>query len=112
MEDFFKSSKTRVFAKCRADEVFITVPYPGASPEEAEQGIILAVEESIRGSNGVKRVVSRANEATGIIQAEVMQKTDVSRVADDIRNAVDSIRTLPLDAEEPMISIVNLNVQY
>ena len=37
-----------------------------------------------------------------------MQKTDVSRVADDIRNAVDSIRTFPLDAEEPMISIVNL----
>ena len=100
--------KQEFLPNAELDEVFITVPYPGASPEEVEQGIILAVEESIRGINGVKRVVSRANEASGIIQAEVMQKTDVSRVADDIRNAVDSIRTFPLDAEEPMISIVNL----
>lgn len=90
------------------DEVFVTVVYPGASPEEVEQGIILAVEESVRGINGIKRVVSRANEAAAIITAEVMQKTDVNRVADDVRNAVNGIRTFPLDAEEPTISIVNL----
>lgn len=90
------------------DEVFVTVVYPGASPEEVEQGIILTVEESIRGINGIKRVVSRANETAGIITAEVMEKTDVSRVADDVRNAVNGIRTFPLDAEEPTISIVNL----
>ena len=90
------------------DEVFVTVVYPGASPEEVEQGIILAVEESVRGINGIKRVVSRANEAAAIITAEVLQKTDVNRVADDVRNAVNGIRTFPLDAEEPTISIVNL----
>ena len=90
------------------DEVYVTVAYPGASPDEIEQGVILAIEESIRGLNGVKRVTSYANENSGTVRAEVLEKADVSRVADDVRNAVDRIRTFPLDAEEPTISIVNL----
>ena len=90
------------------DEVFVTVAYPGASPDEVEQGIVLAIEESIRGLSGVKRVISYAQENSGTVRAEVLEKADVSRVADEIRNAVDRIRTFPLDAEEPTISIVNL----
>ena len=90
------------------DEVYVTVAYPGASPDEVEQGILLAIEEAVRGLNGVKRVVSYANENSGTVRAEVLEKSDVNRVADDVRNAVDRIRTFPLDAEEPTISIVNL----
>ena len=90
------------------DEVYVTVAYPGASPDEVEQGILLAIEEAVRGLNGVKRVISYANENSGTVRAEVLEKSDVSRVADDVRNAVDRIRTFPLDAEEPTISIVNL----
>ena len=90
------------------DEVYVTVAYPGASPDEVEQGILLAVEEAVRGLNGVKRVVSYANENSGTVRTEVLEKSDVNRVADDVRNAVDRIRTFPLDAEEPTISIVNL----
>lgn len=32
--------------------VTVHVPYPGASPAEVEQGIILSVEEAIRGLEG------------------------------------------------------------
>lgn len=100
--------KQEFLPNAELDEVFISIVYPGASPEEIERGIVLATEESIRGINGIKRIISRVNEGTGIVRAEVMQKADVNRVADDIRNAVDRIRTFPLDAEEPTISIVNL----
>ena len=31
------------------DSVFVTVVYPGASPKEVEQGIVLSIEESLRG---------------------------------------------------------------
>ena len=77
------------------DEVYVTVAYPGASPDEVEQGILLAIEEAVRGLNGVKRVVSYANENSGTVRAEVLEKSDVNRVADDVRNAVDRIRTFP-----------------
>ena len=79
-----------------------------ASPDEVEQGIILAIEEVVYGLNGVNKIVSFANENSGTVRVEVLEKSDVNRVADDVRNAVDRIRTFPLDAEEPTISIVNL----
>ena len=90
------------------DYVYVSVAYPGASPDEVEQGIILAIEEVVYGLNGVNKIVSFANENSGTVRVEVLEKSDVNRVADDVRNAVDRIRTFPLDAEEPTISIVNL----
>ena len=56
------------------DEVYVTVAYPGASPDEVEQGILLAIEESVRGLNGVKRVISYANENSGTVRAGGVRK--------------------------------------
>ena len=41
--------KQEVFPEFTLDIVTVRVPYPGSSPEEVEQGIVLAVEESVRG---------------------------------------------------------------
>ena len=86
------------------DAVNISVSYPGASPDEVEQGILLAVEEAVRGIDGVKKVTSNANEGSGSVRVEIIEGNDVSRVTDEVRNEVDRIRTFPLDAEEPTIS--------
>jgi multidrug efflux pump subunit AcrB len=86
------------------DTVTVSVPYPGASPDEVEQGILLAVEEAVRGIDGVKQVVATAREGSGSVSIEVLTGYDVNRVTDDVRNEVDRIRTFPLDAEEPVIS--------
>ena len=40
--------KKEVFPQIQLDEVDISVPYPGASPAEVEQGVLLAVEEAVR----------------------------------------------------------------
>ena len=45
--------KKEVFPEFDEDQVTITVPYPGASPEEVERGIVLAVELI---SNGIGAV--------------------------------------------------------
>ncbi len=90
------------------DEIIVSVSYPGASPDEVEQGIVLAVEEGVHGLNGVKRVISTANENRGTVRIEVMEKHDTSRLADEVRNEVNRIRTFPLDAEEPIVSINSL----
>jgi multidrug efflux pump subunit AcrB len=96
--------KQEFLPSAQLDEVSISVPYPGASPEEVEQGILLAVEEAVRGIDGVKKMVATAREGSGSVNIEVMPSYDVNRVTDDIRNEVDRIRTFPLDAEEPVIS--------
>ena len=50
--------KQEVFPEFDLDMILIGVPYPGASPAEVEQGIVLAIEEEIRSLDGVKKVTS------------------------------------------------------
>ncbi|MGA1713507.1 MAG: efflux RND transporter permease subunit, partial [bacterium] len=64
--------KQEVFPEFTTDIVRITVPYPGASPAEVEQGIILSVEDAVRGLDGVKRVTSTAFEGSGVVVVELL----------------------------------------
>ena len=85
----------------------ITVAYPGASPEEVERGIVLAVEENVRGIEGVKKVTSKASEGSAWIQAELEEGADAQKVYQDIQQEVDAITTFPLDAEEPNVALAS-----
>jgi multidrug efflux pump subunit AcrB len=51
-----RNIKQEVFPEIEIDAVVVTVAYPGASPEEVESGIVLAVEEVVRGLEGVDEI--------------------------------------------------------
>ena len=95
--------KQEVFPEFDLDRVTVTVPYPGASPEEVEQGIILAVEENVRGITGVEEVTAMAREGVGVVTAELEEGTDDQRVYQEIQQEVERITTFPQDAEEPEV---------
>ena len=101
----FLNIKQEVFPDFELDVVNVSVAYPGASPEEVEQGIILAVEEAIRGVDGVEEVTSRAGEGFGSISAELMLGADRSKVYQDIQQEVDRITTFPGEAERAQVSL-------
>lgn len=100
------SIKKEVFPEVAVDYVNVSVPYPGASPEEVEKGIILAVEEAVSGLDNVKNVTSTASEGAGNIWVEIVSGGDLGKLSDDIKNELDRITSLPEDAEEPMVSIL------
>ena len=84
--------------------ITVTVPYPGATPTEVEEGITRRVEEAVFGIEGVDRVLSRASENTGTITIELKDFVDVRKILDDVKSAVDRIADFPPgDAEEPDI---------
>ena len=90
----------------RPDEVIVTVPYPGASPTETEEGICLKVEEAIRSIVGIRKVSSTATEGRGSVTAELARRVrDPQRVLGEIRSAVDRIPSFPEDAERPNIRL-------
>lgn len=97
--------KQEVFPETTLDFVTVTVAYPGASPAEVEQGIVLAVEEAIQGIDGVKEVRSVAMENTGTVTAELLLGADPDQALNDIKSAVDRITSFPREAEEPVISV-------
>lgn len=98
--------KQEVFPEFQSDMVTVNVPYPGSSPEEVEQGIILVVEEAIRGLEGIKEITAQASEGRGSVTAELLEDADDQKVYQDIKQEVDRITTFPLDAEEPEVSLM------
>ncbi|MBP89689.1 MAG: multidrug transporter [Planctomycetaceae bacterium] len=88
------------------DEVRVTVPYPGASPTETEEGICLKVEEAIRSIVGVRKMTSSATEGRGSVTAELSNHVrDPERVLNEIRGAVDRIPSFPEESEKPVIRL-------
>lgn len=98
--------KQEVFPEVSLDWIAVTVPYPGAGPEEVEEGIILKIEENLTGVDGIKQLKATAAEGVGRVMAEVQEGIDPDRVLQDVKSEVDRITTFPLDAEEPVIAKV------
>lgn len=82
----------------------ININYPGASPAEMEEGIVLKIEENLQGLVGVDRFTSTSQENYASIKVEVLKGYDVSAVLDDIKNAVDKVPSFPVGMEPPIIS--------
>lgn len=87
------------------ESVRVTVAYPGASPEEVEEGIILAIEKELTGMEGVSSLVSSASEGSGRVTAELSDDAEPSEVLQNIRNAVSRITSFPEDAEQPRVGL-------
>jgi multidrug efflux pump subunit AcrB len=104
----FLATKIRqeVFPPFELDMVRVSVAYPGAGPEEVEQGIVLSIEESLRGLDGVKQVSASSSEGRAVVEAELYGPDDRETVYQEIKQEVDRIRTLPEDAEEPDVTLV------
>ncbi|HAI10880.1 MAG TPA: AcrB/AcrD/AcrF family protein [Phycisphaerales bacterium] len=97
--------KQEVFPEFTLDIVTVRVPYSGSSPEEVEQGIILAVEESVRGIVGVKEITATAAENIGTVTLELDEDADAQTVYQDIEQEVSRITTFPEEAEKPVVTL-------
>jgi multidrug efflux pump subunit AcrB len=97
--------KQEVFPEFTIDLVNIRVAYPGASPEEVADGIILPVEEAITGLDGIKEVTSSAVEGRGTVRVEALRGVDIQQLTQDLKNEVDRISSFPEEAEEPEVLV-------
>jgi multidrug efflux pump subunit AcrB len=93
-----------VFPEFDADTITIRVPYRGASPAEAEEGVCLRVEEAIASIEGIKRIRSVAQENLGTVIVEIDEGADDREVLDDVKAAVDRIETFPAETEKPVVA--------
>ncbi len=94
-----------VFPQFQLDIVTVGVSYPGAAPAEVEQGIVLPIEEAIRGIQGIKEISSSAREGSGSVTVELVSGADRMKAFQDIDQAVARIRTFPDDIEEPEVRL-------
>ncbi len=81
----------------------VNVPYPGGTPEEVEETIVLRIEEAIQQVNGIKRIVSTASSSGGMVMLEINDADQAREIIEDIKIRVDSIPNFPALAERPII---------
>lgn len=92
-----------VFPSFKLNLLSISVAYPGAAPQEIEEGINIKIEEAIQDINGIKKVTSVASEGVGSITVEVEDNYDVQTVLDEAKLRLDAISTFPVNIEKPKI---------
>lgn len=83
--------------------IIVRVPYPGAAPEEVEQGVILRIEEALQPIEGIEEIRSVAAEDAGTVRVKLTRGADPQRVLNDVKSRVDSIASFPELAERPVI---------
>jgi HAE1 family hydrophobic/amphiphilic exporter-1 len=100
----FASMRREVFPEFELEIILVTVPYPGASPEEVEEGICQKIEEACRSVVGIKKLTSVAQEGMGYCVFELRETVkDVQKTLSEIRSEVDRIPSMPELAEDPKV---------
>ncbi len=94
--------KSSFFPLTDSKNILITITYPGASPQEVEEGIVLKIEDNLKGLEGVDRVTSTSRENNGSINVEIEKGRDIDFMLLEVKNAVDRVPTFPTGME-PLI---------
>ncbi|QYJ83176.1 efflux RND transporter permease subunit [Shewanella aegiceratis] len=92
-----------VFPSFELNYLQITVAYPGAAPQEIEEGINIKIEEAIQDISGIKKVTSVASEGSGSVTIEVEDGFDAQDILDEAKLRIDAIATFPDNIEKPNI---------
>lgn len=92
-----------IFPSYELNYLQISVAYPGAAPQEIEEGINIKIEESLQDINGIKKVTSVASDGFGNVTIEVEDNYDPQDILDEAKLAIDAISTFPDNIEKPNI---------
>ncbi len=103
--------RREVFPEFELEILLVTVPYPGASPEEVEDGICIKLEEALRNIDGVKKMTSVARESAGFLILELKSDVkNVQKILNECRSEIDQIPSFPENAEDPNVQQITFKI--
>ena len=98
------SLRRETFPEFELEIILVSVPYPGADPEEVESAICQKIEEAVGSIAGIKEMTSIAQENSGSVVLQLKANVDdVEKTLNEIRGEVDRISTFPVLAEDPEV---------
>ncbi|MDA0841610.1 MAG: efflux RND transporter permease subunit [Planctomycetota bacterium] len=93
------------FPNVEADKIMITVPYPGATPEEIEKSVTRRIERKLDSIEDIEEISSKVLEGVSITTVKLEDGADLDRVLNNVRAEMDSVSPeLPQDAKDPRIT--------
>ena len=98
--------KSSFFPLIDSKFISINATFPGASPQEVEEGVIYKIEENLKGVSGIVRVTSTSRENSGTILIETDEDFELDAILFEVKNAVDKVPSFPVDIEPIVITKV------
>jgi len=99
----FLSLPKVLYPKIKIPVVVVTTILPGANPSDVESLVTIPLEEKIKGLAGLKTYKSTSRESASIIYLEFETQIDPDKAKQDVQSAIDSLTTLPSDAQTPQV---------
>ena len=85
----------QMFPQVKINWISYAAPYPGAAPQEVEEGITIKIEEALETVQGLKRVITYSNRGYSNGWFEVELDYDPQVVLEEVKSAIDSISSFP-----------------
>ncbi len=98
------SLNSSFFPLSDSKNILISVVYPGASPQEIEEGVVLKIEDNLKGLQGIDRVTSASRENSGTINVEIEKGRDIDFMLLEVKNAVDRVPNYPTGMEPLVVA--------
>ncbi|QNJ97052.1 efflux RND transporter permease subunit [Constantimarinum furrinae] len=102
--------KSSFFPLAESQIIRINISYPGAAPEEIEEGVVLKIEDNLKGLIGVDRVTSVSRENGGNITVEIESDENIDLMLSEVKNAVDRVPNFPTGME-PLVVAKQENIR-
>ncbi|MBR9914847.1 MAG: efflux RND transporter permease subunit [Algicola sp.] len=96
--------KSSFFPLQESETISINIAYPGAAPQEIEEGVVLKIEDNLKGLIGVDRVTSTSRENGGSITVEIESDEDIDDMLAEVKNAVDRVPNFPTGLEPLVVA--------
>jgi len=97
------NTKSSFFPELDPMRIQISVMYPGASPQEMEEGVAIKIEQAVKGLKDIEHVSTTSSENICNISIEAYQNADMDELLSDVENTINSINSFPQGAEKPII---------
>lgn len=91
--------------------VFVTTILPGTGPEDMEKLVTIPIEDALENLADVTKTTSLSQEGISHVTLEFASGTDPEKAKNDVQTALDSLTTLPQDAEKPNIQVLDFQNQ-
>ncbi len=88
------------------ENILLTLPYPGATPEEVEEALAIKVENALIDLDEIDDITATLGEGGGTLTAEVREGADPDEALDEVERAIDALRDLPDEAEDITVQLL------
>ena len=95
--------KKQMFPQDENNWIDVTVSYPGAAPQEVEEGITIKIEEAVKSMQGLDRVITYSNRNGSAAYLRVDNAYDPLETLNEIKSQIDSISSFPDGMERPKV---------